>query len=189
MNEMNATIIINLYDLLGDSTAFGNDEGREVYQKLCTEIDKHPQNQIWGISLQGISRTDASFPRESVISLAKARRGEKGFFLLDFASKDLRDNWDYAAKAKEQPMIVLEGANSSKYELIGPIFAEGTKPLLDFIMQSSSVTTARVADHFGISAQNASAKLKKLNNQGLLIGTKSVAESGGIEFVYTPIRF
>lgn len=180
-----ANIIIELIDLIGHATAFGNDEGREVFQKLSKELDSYPNNKIFGVSLKGITRTDASFPRESVISLAKARRGEKGFYLMDFVSKDLMDNWDYAAKAKDQPMIVLvkEG-----YEVIGPNLYSGAIELLDFIMREGVITTSKVAAKFGVSAQNASGKLKKLHSLGLILGTKEVAESGGMEFVYKAIK-
>ena len=184
MNE-SANIIIKLVDIVGDDSAFGNEEGREVFQELSKQLDSYPGRSIFGISLKGIRRTDASFPRESVISLAKAKRGEKGLYLLDFISKDLMDNWDYAAKAKEQPIIVLvEGG----YEVLGPDLHAGAKELLDFIMKEGRVTTSKVADKFGVSAQNASGKLKKLYLQGLVMGAKEVAESGGMEFVYRAIK-
>ena len=184
MNETQS-IVISLADLIGDTTAFGNDEGREVFQKLSKKIDSYPNKQIFGISLKGITRTDASFPRESVISLAKAKRGEKGFFLTDFSSKDLMDNWDYAAKAKNQPIIVLVG---QRHEVIGPDLNTGDKELLDLIIKERIVTTSKVAARLGVSAQNASGKLKKLHTQGLIMGAKEVAESGGMEFVYKAIK-
>jgi len=184
MNE-DTSIVIKLADLVGGDAAFGNEEGREVFQKLSKELDSYPGKKIFGISLEGIGRTDASFPRESVISLAKAKRGEKGFYLLDFTSKDLMDNWDYAAKAKDQPIIVLvEGG----YEVIGPDLYAGAKDLLGFIMKEGVVTTSKVADKFGVSVQNASAKLKKLHMRGIIMGAKEVAESGGMEFVYKAIK-
>lgn len=182
---MNKNFIIKLYELVGDSTAFGNIEGREVYQKLQSELDAHPDLKIIGISLGGITRTDASFPRESVVSLAKSRRGEKGFYLQDFANRDLMDNWDYAAIAKEQPLIVL---TESGYELLGKDISKGARELLDFVMKSGTVTTSEVAEAFTVSAQNASAKLKKLYTQGLILGSKEVAESGGLEFIYRAIK-
>lgn len=181
---MNENIIIKLSDFVGDS-AFGNKEGREVYQKLLDQLDNHPDKKIIGISLAGIKRTDASFPRESVVSLAKSRNGEKGFFLLDFTSRDLMDNWDYAAKAKDQTIIVIVDGG---YELIGKSLNPGTKSLLDFVMDNGTVTTSTVAKSFDISAQNASAKLKKLLSVGLVLATKQAAESGGMEFVYTAIK-
>lgn len=181
----NTTVTFSLLDLIGDSTAFGNDEGREVFQKLSKQLDSHPNKKIFGISLKGITRTDASFPRESVISLAKAKKGEKGFYLMDFASKDLMDNWDYAAKAKDQPMIVLI---PNSYEVIGPALYAGAIELLDYIMNEGVVTTSKVAAKFKLSAQNASGKLKKLYSLGLILGTKEVAESGGMEFVYRAIK-
>ena len=181
---MNENVIIKLFDFVGDS-AFGNKEGREVYQKLLDKLDEHPDKRIIGISLDGVSRTDASFPRESVVSLAKSRNGEKGFFLRGFVSRDLMDNWDYAAKAKDQTMIVVMDEG---YELIGKALNQGSKDLLDFVMEHRIVTTSMVSKSFDISAQNASAKLKKLLSVGLVLATKRTAETGGMEFVYTAIK-
>jgi len=181
---MNENFIINLVDFAG-ATPFGNKEGRDVYQKLLEQLDEHPEKKVIGISLSGISRTDASFPRESVISLAKSRNGEKGFFLQDFVTRDLMDNWDYAAKAKDQTMIVMV---DNGYELIGKSLNPGSKSLLDFIMEHGTVTTSMVSKSYDISAQNASAKLKKLLSVGLVLASKQAAESGGMEFVYTAIR-
>ena len=182
---MNENLVLKLYDLIGDSTAFGNDEGREVYQKLLSAFDAYPNNNIIGISLSGITRTDASFPRESVISLVKAKKGEKGFYLLDFVSRDLMDNWNYAAIAKDQPVIVF---TDNGYELLGNDISPGSRVLLNFVMKNKIVTTSMVAEEFDVSAQNASAKLKKLLSIGLVLATKQTAESGGVEFVYTAIN-
>ncbi len=182
---MNYSYVIKLLDLVGSATPFGNIEGREVHLKLLSALDAHPNENIVGISLSGITRTDASFPRESVISLAKAKRGEKGFYLQDFVSVDLMDNWNYAAIAKEQPIIVF---TDDGYELLGKDISSGLKALLDFVMKSKNVTTSTVAEEFEVSAQNASAKLKKLSSMGLILGTKQAAESGGMEFVYTAIK-
>ena len=182
---MNTNVVINLADLVGSDLAFGNEEGRKIYQKLSNELDKHPGKDIFGISLKGIKATDASFPREGVISLVKSKKGEKGFYLLEFSTKDLIDNWDYAAKAKDQPVIVLV---ENGYEVIGPALTTGAKELLDFIMKKGTTTTSKVAEKFGVSAQNASAKLKKMYMQGIIMGAKESAESGGVEFVYRAIK-
>ena len=177
--------MLKLYEFVGSDSAYGNTEGREVYQKLLSELDAHPSKKVVGISLEGVTRTDASFPRESVVSLAKSRSGEKGFYLKDFASRDLLDNWDYAAKAKGLSMIVF---SSDGYELIGNEISPGSKDLLDLVMKVGAVTTAKVAETLGVSAQNASAKLKKLHSLGLVLGTKQAAESGGMEFLYLAIK-
>lgn len=164
----------------------GNVLGKKVFQALQLLTDSHPEVAIFGISLKGILATDASFPRESVISLAKVLCGEKGFFLKDFVSDDLIDNWNYAAKAKNQAVIVLKG--SKDYAVIGPELSTGNKELLDFVMKERVVTTSKVAKRFDVSAQNASAKMKKLHSMGLVLGSKETAESGGLEFVYQAIR-
>lgn len=182
---MNQNLVLKLHDLVGSPTAFGNAEGREVFQKLLAELDAHPSKKIVGISMEGMTRMDASFPRESVVSLAKSRSGEKGFYLEGFASKDLMDNWDYAAKAKGLSMIVF---TNGAYELIGDELNAGSKSLLDYVMSEGVVTTSKVAEMLGVSAQNASAKLKKLLSLGLVLGAKQSAETGGMEYIYTAIK-
>ncbi len=164
----------------------GNELGKTVFQRLQREVDSSPGSAIFGISLKGVQATDASFPRESVISLIKMLCGEKAFFLKDFKSADLVDNWDYAAKAKNQAVIILKGAND--YDVIGPELGIATKELLGFVMTEGVVTTSKVAKKFDVSAQNASAKMKKLHGMGLVFGSKETAESGGLEYVYHAIK-
>lgn len=185
MKQMNEPTKIKLLDVVGHPIAIGNEEGREAFQLLSRIIDQNPDQNVFEISLDGITATDASFPRESVVNLAKALRGEKAFFLSGFKNKDLIDNWSYGAIAKEQPLMILD---NSKLLWIGPTIKSATKELLDFIYSRDSVTTAMVADLLDVSVQNASGKLKKLYNQGFILGKKEIAESGGLEFIYRPIK-
>lgn len=183
---MNQNHIIKMADLIGGATfAYGNEQGKSVYRKLLDIIDGLPECDVIGISLKGVKMTDSSFPRESVVSLAKAKRREIGFWIQDFDSKDLKDNWDYAAKAKEQPMIVISDKN---VEIIGMELSTSARELFDFIMRKGTVTTSLVAQEFDITAQNASGKLKKLHEQGLIMGSKEVAETGGLEYVFKAIK-
>lgn len=175
---------MRLRDFTKDDHPFGNKQGRETLSLLSDYIDEHPA-EIYEISMDGIVATDASFPRESVISLAKLSKGQTGFYLTGSFTKDLLDNWHYAAVAKEQPLIVK---TKGEYSVIGPAPNQGAKELLDFIMEEGEVTTSKVVQKFGGSAQNSSAKLKKLHATGLILGRKAVAESGGLEFVYKAIK-
>lgn len=177
-------IFIRLRDFTKNDHPFGNKQGRETLLQLSDFVDDNPSD-IYEISIEGIVATDASFPRESVISLAKLNKGERGFYLSGSFSKDLLDNWHYAAIAKEQPLILK---TESEYSIIGPALSKGAKELFDFIMKEGEVTTSKVVQKFGGSPQNASAKLKKLYGSGLILGSKSVAESGGLEFVYKKIN-
>lgn len=178
--------LIKLSEIAGNREFLsGNELGRAVFQKLQELVSTRSKLPIFGISLAGIQATDASFPRESVVALAKLLSGEAGIYLKDFSSQDLIDNWDYAAKAKNQPVIVVQ---DNDYRLIGPELNEGMKDLLDYIMAESAVTTSIIAKKFNISAPNASAKLKKLHNMGLILGLKEAAESGGLEYVYKAIK-
>ena len=173
-----------LKDVVECDHAFGNDEGRDAYIKISKIVDENPSCNFFAISLDGIRFTDASFPRESVISLAKALKGEKGFYLIDVPNKDLLDNWSYGAIAKDQPILIK---TDDGFDVIGNKLSGTVHELLDFVISKNQVTTSVVAKHFDISAQNASGKLKKLYNLGLVLGYKEVAESGGLEFVYKAI--
>ncbi|WP_373998468.1 MarR family transcriptional regulator [Bdellovibrio bacteriovorus] len=177
--------IIYLKDFTADSTPWGTDQGQAVYAKLQKELNKFPDAKIVGISLRGIERIDVSFSRESIVNLAKSKRGEIGFYLKDIKGRDHVENINSAAKAKDQPLIVFE---DSSFEVVGPDLNLDTRELLRFIMDKGTVTTSVVVKKFDISTPNASAKLKKLLNQGLIIGAKEPAETGGLEYVFSAIK-
>ena len=177
---------ISLFQISGGKGLLaGNQLGKTVFQELQNRVDAAPGVAIFTISLEGIEATDASFPRESVVSLVKLLRGERGFVLEGFSSTDLIDNWDYAAKAKEQSILVRQ--KDQEYRVIGPDLSQGTKDLLDFVLKEGVVTTSKVARHFDITVQNASAKMKRLHQAGLVLGSKENAETGGLEYIYTAI--
>ncbi|MEM5536544.1 DNA-binding protein [Neptuniibacter pectenicola] len=179
------SLIIKLADFTSDDHPFGNIEGRKVFSALVDFVNSHPSNNVFGLSLQGIAATDASFPRESVMSLAKQYRGEKGFYLEGFTSRDLVDNWNYAAQAKEQPMVIWNGDTP---ELIGPKVTPSVKALIDFVHSRKSVTASIVSEGLNITVPNASTKLKKLVSQGFILRVEEVAESGGVEYIYQAIK-
>jgi DNA-binding transcriptional ArsR family regulator len=178
---------ISLFELAGKQRLLGNQLGKAVFQKLQDKVGSHPEIAIFGISLKDIDATDASFPRESVISLVKVLCGEKGFYLEDFGTDDLLDNWNYAAKAKGQTVIVRK--TGPRFVVIGPELPEGMSELLDYVMKEEVVTTSKVVKKFDISAPNASQKLRKLYQMGLVLGNKESAETGGLEFVYKAIKW
>jgi hypothetical protein len=165
----------------GSDHPFGNRKGQETYSKLKDYLDQNSNEEVVEISLEGIKATDASFPRESVISIIKHLNGERLFYLTGFDSKDLLDNWDYAAKAKNQ-LVVINYDNS--LELIGPDLNTSTRELINYVYSQTSVTTANVAKALGLSVQNASTRLKKLVNEGIVLREEEAALSGGKEFIY-----
>ncbi len=178
--------MIKLLDFTnGNDHPFGNTQGRETFNQLLNYIDLHPELKVIELTLKGITATDASFPRESVISLAKHFKGEKWFILSDFCSPDLIDNWDYAAKAKQLPLVVR---GESGLFSIGPELNSSAKELLEYVFKHQEVTTANVANTLNISVPNASTRLKKLVNEGLILRKEEVAPSGGIEYIYSSIK-
>lgn len=186
------SLMIKLFDLTEENHhPYGNTMGRKVFRKLWDFVDSHPTQQVFEVSLEGITATDASFPRESVISLAKQLRGEKWFFITHFNSNkdqvdnDLVANWDYAAIAKGQPIVTW---NEGKASVIGPKPKSAAQELLNYLFDRGSATTANVAKDLDMTVQNASTKLKKLVVEGLIYRTEETATSGGIEFTYNSIK-
>lgn len=184
MNEM--AFEIRLRDLMASSDGWGHEEGREVFANLLKVVESNPGKRIFRISLAGVSRTDASFPRESVMELARRYRGDKGFCLVDGSNPDLLDNWDAAAEKKNQPMVVW--LSDEKYQLIGPQPSRGNTATLAFALLTPVVRAAEVAEQLDLKVQNASTKLKQLWEQGFLLRREDVADSGGVEYQYFRIR-
>jgi hypothetical protein len=178
-------VIVKLLDFTTCANPYGNIEGKSVYRKLLDYIEEHPRTLFFGISLDNIESTDASFPRESVVSLAKSLRGERGVYLVDIRDRDLIDNWTYAARAKDQPLVIW---NDDSFEVIGPEQTPSTRSLVEYVLTKRSVVTSQVAADLGISVQNASTRLKSLVQAGYLLRVEEVADTGGIEFKYCAIK-
>lgn len=174
--------LVPLREFTRDDHPFGNVQGKDVFRKLVEFVESHPATVVFGISLEGIEATDASFPRESVVAVAKKFRGERGFYLSGIKDRDLLDNWDYAARAKEQPLVAWLG---EECRIIGPEVGPSSKQLLDYMKARGVATAAKIAEALQISVPNASTKLKKLVDQGFILRMEDAAESGGIEFIYS----
>ena len=178
-------MIIKLSDITKNDHPFGNSQGQEVYNALKGIIEANYGTFMFEISMDGIIATDASFPRESVIAIAKYFRKEKGIFLSNITDQDLIDNWSYAAIAKDQPLVIW---NQKSYSFIGPELSKATNDLITIIYNNDSVTAAYVANELDISTPNASTRLKKLFDAGYVLRNEEIAESGGKEFIYLPIK-
>jgi DNA-binding CsgD family transcriptional regulator len=178
-------MLIKLLDITKDPLPNGNVKGKAVFAELLKWIESHPELDTFGVSLKGIVATDASFPRESVMTLAKHYSGEKFIYLTDLEDEDLIDNWTYGADAKAQPITLW---NDNKASFIGPDMTKSVKELTDYLLIKQRVTTSQIANDFDISTQNASTRLKNIFNLGYVKRVEEIAETGGKEFVYGLIR-
>ena len=179
-------MLLKLKDFTQDAHPNGNVKGKAVYSSLVHFVESNQQEDTFGISLEGIIATDASFPRESVMAIAKNYSGNKFFFLTDFIDEDLLDNWTYGAIAKEQPVTVWNNGCAS---FIGPKMTPSVSELIDYLLENKRVTTSKVSQDFDISTQNASTRLKNIYKNGFVKRVEEVAETGGKEFVYEIIGF
>jgi hypothetical protein len=186
MTPMNEIVRLRLTDYIGGKPeAWGNDQGREVFAQLLAEVEQYPGALIFEISLEGVSRTDASFPRESVVELARRFRKQIAFVVTDATKEDLLFNWDSAAIKKEQPLFV-KGADGS-WKILGPQLSSAKERLLDYVMKHKKVRTAQVAGDLFLKITNASTQLRDLWEMGYVLRREEVADTGGVEFVYLSI--
>jgi hypothetical protein len=182
MNQNGATIYLR--QLMDRDDGWGNAEGREVFQRLLKKIEADPTKGVYRVSLDGVRRTDASFPRESVIELARRFRGNKGFCLVDIADPDLLDNWDAAAAKRDQPITVWR---NGKPEIIGRKPTAGNGDVLNYVLSNSEATAANTAKQLKLQLTNASTKLRQLEKEGFIMRRDEVSPTGGIEYKYFSI--
>jgi hypothetical protein len=178
-------VVIRLRELMSLPDGWGVEEGREVYHKLLGRIEAHPEASVFRISLGGVRRTDVSFPRESVIELARRFRGQKGFCLWDVSDENLLENWDAAALKRDQPLFAW---NRKGYRLLGLQPSAGLRKVLEFALEHDIITAAQLASQFGWTTSNASNKLRSLSEGGYILRREETAPSGGIEYMYQRVR-
>lgn len=185
MVSMNERMTIRLRDFMDRDDAWGTEEGHAVYLKLVHFVERHPGVDIFVVSLDGVSRTDSSFPRESVMEVARRYRKKLGFCIVGTTSQDLLDNWDEAAKKKEQPMVAWFAKG---YRLLGPQPSTGKAKVFPFVADRFETRATDVSRTFNWKIANSSMKLKQLWEEGFILRRETGANSGGIEFVYFPAR-
>lgn len=178
-------VTIPLLSHLDRTDAWGHKEGREVYAKLLKVVKEHPKSDIFRISLRGVEKTDASFPRESVAELARQFLGTKGICIVDVEDEDLLYNWDLAAEKKGIPLLVWF---DDSYRLLGVPPTRGTKDVFELAVERPTITASEAASALNLQITNASTKLKQLQEKGYLLRKDELAPSGGIEYVYYRIR-
>lgn len=182
MNEMFG--VLSLRNFMNRPDGWGRSEGREVYNRLLDFVEGTPGTIVFKVSLEGVRRLDMSFASETLVELARRYRRTKGFCLIDLADKDIAENIDAAAERKDQPLLIWEGKSA---RVIGANLSEGTREAFQFAMGRPECRAAEFATQKGISIANASMKFKQLWNEGFLLRRESVADSGGVEFVYQRI--
>jgi hypothetical protein len=161
---------------------WGRVQGRDVYQRLLEFVEANPGVMVFRVSTKGVRRVDISFASETLVELARRFRGSKGFCLTDLDDPDMIENWEAAAAKKSQPLVVWADDNG---RVIGVAPSQGNREALSFALSRPRVRAAEFAESTsGMSIANASTKFKQLWEQGFLLRRESVADSGGVEFVY-----
>ncbi len=185
MKPVKQNVELRLRDYMASPDGWGREEGRRVHRALLEVIERLPGRRVFRVSLEGVRRTDASFPRESVVELARRFRGHRGFCLVDVYGRDLVDNWDAAATKRDQPLLCWVG---KRWQLLGPRPSRGTQDAFELIMATEKCFASEAAKSLGISLTNASTKLKQLLEAGFVLREELISPSGGVEYLYRRIR-
>lgn len=176
---------IRLREFMSRSDGWGHIQGRRVREQLQALIESCPTEDIVVISLDGVEHTDVSFPRESVVELAKQYRGQRGFCLTHLHDPDLLENWDAAALKREQPLFVW--GEQTSYRILGPQPSAGLQDMLRYVLSVPVAFTSEAASTLNLKIPNASNKLKQLWLEGYILRQEHVASSGGVEYAYIKI--
>ncbi|HVB74451.1 MAG TPA: hypothetical protein VNE38_12930 [Ktedonobacteraceae bacterium] len=176
---------IRLLKLMDSPDGWGHIQGRQVYEKLRALVEDHSSVEIFRISFDGVKRTDISFPRESVVELARSYRGLLGFCIINANDQDLLDNWDAAASKREQPLMVW-GKNGID-RILGPQPGTGLREMFKYVISVPIARTSEAATALGLKVPNASNKLKQLWLEGYILRREQSASSGGVEYEYIRI--
>lgn len=186
MKTMNENrLVMPLREFMDSADGWGHEHGQAVHAKLLKALEANPGKTIVQVSLTGVRRTDASFPRESVVELARRYRRLKGFYLTDAEDQDLLDNWDAAATKRDQPLIFWK---EKDFRVLGPKPSRGSEGVFEFLMGRESTTASEAAGALGLKLSNSSSKLKQLLENGFALRREETAPSGGLEYVYLRIR-
>lgn len=105
--------------------------------------------------------------------------------MSNVTNEDLLDNWDAAAVKKEQPIFVWLAKG---YRLLGPQPSAGSVDVLELVLGKIETRASDVSKELALKIANASMKLKQLWEQGFILRREDTADTGGIEYVYYPIR-
>jgi hypothetical protein len=189
MKEMNelAALPLRLRTYMTEDEGWGRAAGRETHRRLVDFVETNPGVLIFRISNEGVRRIDISFASETVVELARRYRGKKGFCFVGLSDEDQRENWAAAAQRARQPIMSWD--ERGKLMVLGPDPSSGNADAFQFALGRQEAKAAEyAAGRKNISITNASSKFKQLWEQGFLLRRESAAESGGVEYVYMPIR-
>ena len=164
---------------------WGIKDGERVGAEIRAFVFNRPEVDIFSISLKGIRRLDASFPREAFTMLARDQVGKHGFFVSNVSNDVILDN--IRAGADKLGFPIHAGLDDGKVAILGPSPKRTQKQLYDYVAMKRWVATSEVAEKFDLKINNASNKLKELVGEGFLLRKEGVAETGGVEFHYYPI--
>jgi hypothetical protein len=185
MVSMNEAVGLRLRPFMNANEGWGRASGRDVYGALVDFVESHAGRVIFRVSLNGVKRVDISFASETIVELARRYRGQKGFCFVDLDDKDMEENWAAAAERSKQPLMNWAG----QVRVLGPSPSQGVADAFRFAISKGE---ARASDYAAsvkdMSITNASTKFKQLWENGFLLRHETTAESGGVEFIYIPIR-
>lgn len=172
---------VQLIEILGSEIAMGSASAREVKKKLKSLVGKFDCSDVFELSLAHIQVMDSVFARDCIFSIAKFYRTRKWFYLTQLPEDRISFNLQCASRVEDQPVICIA---QGKKQYISSSLDKRALGILNLLDHHESINSVKVAEHFDVSIQNASGRLKSLYDQGLVRRHQIQSVTGGLEYAY-----
>lgn len=164
---------------------WGRAAGLRTQQKLQQYINARPDVDLFRISLDGTRRLDVTCASAGLVAVVQHYLGSRAICLINLADGDVLENIAAAAGRMKVPVTVW---NKMDGKVVGLAPDSALYHAMSFALSRPEVRAGEYAAASGLSLTNASSRLKQLWEKGLLLRTEVSATSGGVEFVYRPLR-
>lgn len=174
---------IKIFDDKESQLYFGSVQAKLDFSKLFTIIENLNESIFNLVSVPESVHVDSVYVRDCIGELVKHYKCQK-YFVFELEDKRISSNWIAGAKFSQATLIVRCNGVT---DYVGEELGKSNIELLTLIESLGSCNTVDVANKICSSVQNASVRLKKLTDKGLLIRHERSSVTGGKEFIYESI--
>ncbi len=173
----------HLRQFMNAPEGWGFAAGTMIQRKLAGYIENADAHLV-RIAIDGVNRIDVTFASTVIVELVRQNFGKRAMYVVKIANDEVFENIAAAAERMKVPVTIWLGDTA---QVVGLEPVCGSRETLAYVLARDSVRTADYAAASGLSAANASTRLKQLWEQGFLMRDERSAASGGMEYVYRRI--
>lgn len=159
------------------------EKGSKVREDLEKAIKRLSPGEVSEVSFKGVQAATISFADELIGRLMSARASQdlpEVAILLTHLNNELLEAIQVCLERRE---LVAAQAKGRDVSLLGKVDPHLEKTF-QVAYELGEFTASDLADHLGITPQNANNRLKKLTDAGIIIRERRDPDGGGKEFIY-----